>query len=139
MEVDQAATAEAEASSPEGPQLPQQQQEQQATVEAAAAAASEPATSAAAAAGEEPLEGFVGMLGLGAAQDELQQWLREEAAAADVRQRQRTAAAAGDSGGESTDAGFSEGESEWGLTSGGETTGDEGADVDEYNEYNEDV
>lgn len=92
---------------------------------------------AAAASAEQPLEGLVGMLGLDAAQDDLQQWLQEEAAAAGERERRRAEAV--DSGGESTDAGLSEGESDWGFTSGGETTGDEGTDVDEYDGYNEDV
>ncbi|WIA33960.1 hypothetical protein OEZ86_007055 [Tetradesmus obliquus] len=125
---------------------------------------------------QQALDGLVsGMLGLEARsgqQDELQAWLAEEAAAAEERRQRRAAAAAaeggggeageasglsGTDGGESTDAGLSEADSDWatsgGETSGGDDDGDEdgrgssdydaagagGEELDEYEQYNQDV
>lgn len=133
MTVEQQQAPAAAEEAPPPPQQQQQQQRQQG--EQPSAGADKPSTASPA---PEQLEGLVGMLGLDSAQDELQQWLQEEAAAAEERQRRRASAGV-DSGGESTDAGLSEGESDWGFTSGGETTGDEGTDVDDYDGYNEDV
>uniref|UniRef100_A0A383W949 Transcription factor IIIC subunit 5 HTH domain-containing protein n=1 Tax=Tetradesmus obliquus TaxID=3088 RepID=A0A383W949_TETOB len=127
---------------------------------------------------QQALDGLVsGMLGLEAPsgqQDELQAWLAEEAAAAEERRQRRAAAAAaaeggggeageasglsGTDGGESTDAGLSEADSDW-ATSGGETSGGDdgdddergggssdydaagagGEELDEYEQYNQDV
>ncbi|KAF6255297.1 RNA polymerase III transcription factor IIIC subunit-domain-containing protein [Scenedesmus sp. NREL 46B-D3] len=100
-------------------------------------------------------------------QDELQQWLAEEAAAAEERRQLRAASASaagsggegddasgvsGTDGGESTDAGLSGNDSDW-VTSAGETSGDDddavgggssdyagaGDELDEYDQYNQDV